>query len=281
MNCAWEALVRLLPGWIRQQVDPRGRESLRELRLRLGRPPELVGVRESGCGAGAVTHEDLQYVINTASRYSPWAAATAAKGYITAPGGHRIGLCGQAVTAGGEMTGIRDPDSLCIRVARDFPGISRGASGKGSLLIIGSPGSGKTTLLRDLIRSRSDYGGRSIAVVDEREELFPRWQGKSCFPPGARTDVLWGCPKAAGVETVLRSMGPGTIAVDEITGQADCNALYQAGWCGVDLLATAHAGSMEELMTRPVYKPLVVERLFERVLILDRNNTWHEERMCL
>ena len=48
MNCAWEALVRLLPGWIRQQVDPRGRESLRELRLRLGRPPELVGVRESG-----------------------------------------------------------------------------------------------------------------------------------------------------------------------------------------------------------------------------------------
>ena len=42
MKCAWQAYLRLLPGWMRKDVDEWGRERLQELRLRVDKPPELV-----------------------------------------------------------------------------------------------------------------------------------------------------------------------------------------------------------------------------------------------
>ena len=279
MICAWQAFVELLPPWMRGQTEVNGKQSLQELRLRQGELPQLICVDGLRQLDRIVVAEDLRYIVNAASQYSPWASATVARGYITAPGGHRLGLCGQVVINGGAMTGIRDVTSLCIRVARDFHGISRGADPLGSVLIIGSPGSGKTTFLRDMIRARSDLGRGSVAVVDEREEIFPYWNGEPCFPAGKGTDVLRGCGKEQGVECVLRTMGPAAIAVDEITARADCRGLLQAGWCGVDLLATAHAGSVEDLLSRPVYRPIVEAGLFERVVVLRRDKSWKLERM--
>lgn len=256
-----------------------GRDTLQELRLRLALPPELIRSNGAVKLKRAVNQEDLSYIVNTASRYSPWSAASAAQGYITAPGGHRIGLCGQAVVQGTAMTGLRQLTSLCIRVARDLPGIaSKLQCNNGSVLIIGSPGSGKTTLLRDLIRQRSENGNGSIAVVDERGELFP---SGTDFSPGSRTDILTGCVKGQGIEILLRTMGPATIAVDEITSEEDCMALVKAGWCGVALLATAHASCKEDLYERPVYKPLVKSRLFDTLVVLRQDKSWKAERMEL
>ncbi len=178
------------------------------------------------------------------------------------------------------MTGISQPTSLCIRVARDFEDISLTAAHvQDSILIIGPPGSGKTTLLRDLIRSKSE--NEHIAVVDEREELFPLYKGQACFFPGKRTNILSRCPKSHGVEAVLRSMNPHWIAVDEITAPTDCEALLHAGWCGVKLLATAHAGSILDLKSRPVYRPLVDAKLFSTVIILRKDKSWTMERISL
>ena len=155
------------------------------------------------------------------------------------------------------------------------------APNSGSLLILGRPGSGKTTLLRDIIRIRSNSGQGSVAVVDERGELFPYFQGKPCFSLGCRTDILSGCPKSQGIDLLLRTMGPATIALDEITAQEDCNGLLQALWCGVDLIATAHAGSVREFMKRTIYKPLVDSRIFSTVLVMQADKTWREERIPL
>lgn len=280
MRCAWQAYLNILPVWMRQEVDRLGKHDLQELRLRLNQKPELITGRGTLSLNREAAAEDMQYIINVASRYSPWTAVTSAQGYITAPGGHRIGLCGAAVIADGQMTGIREPSSMCVRVARDFPGISSAAAAlSGSVLIIGRPGSGKTTLLRDIIRQRSDNGTGSIAVIDEREEIFPRWNHQSCFPGGKRTDVLSGCNKAQGIEAVLRCMNPEMIAVDEITAKEDCEALLHAGWCGVNLLATAHAGSRADLLQRPVYRPIVESRLFSTLIILQKDKSWRAERM--
>lgn len=280
MRCAWQAYLNLLPMWMRCNVDRLGKESLQELRMRLSAPPELVTSKGSIWLEKAVTHDDLAFTINASSRYSPWAAATAARGFITAPGGHRLGLCGAATVQKGNMTGISCPTSLCVRVARDFPGIAQKvASIPGSILILGKPGSGKTTLLRDLIRQKSDHGMGSISVVDERGELFPYSQNQLCFPPGKRTDVLTGCSKSLGIDAVLRNMNPEIIAVDEITADEDCNALIQAGWCGVQLLASAHAENSADLQTRPVYKPIVNSGLFQTLLIMQADKTWRMERM--
>lgn len=280
MKCMWDAYISLLPIWMRKDVDRLGKDTLQELRLRIGALPELVLNGTSKWLRQAVTSDDLSFCINAACRYSPWTAASAADGFITAPGGHRIGICGEAIMRDGNMEGIARPTALCMRVARDFTGIAEEASQTdGSILIIGRPGSGKTTLLRDLIRQRSRRGPGSVAVVDERGEIFPFSQGNSCFDTGLRTDILSGCDKPHGIETVLRTISPASIAVDEITAQRDCDALLHACWCGVKLMATAHAGSLRDLRSRKVYEPLVESRVFDTVIVLQPDKSWRTERM--
>lgn len=280
MKCAWQAFINLLPVWMRQSVDKQGKDSLQELRLRLNAPPELVSQTGSLYLERCVSVDDLHFCVNVASKYSPWASNTTKYGFLTAPGGHRIGLCGKAITSNGIMTGANPLTSLCIRVARDFPGIAdKAQSCPGSILIIGRPGSGKTTLLRSLIRLKSNQIPGSITVVDEREEVFPYVCNEPCFPVGRHTDILSGCTKTQGIEMALRNMGPEVIAVDEITAHEDCTALLHAGWCGVKLIATAHAGNKRDLTNRPVYRPLIDSGIFDTLLIMNPNKTWHEERL--
>lgn len=274
MRCAWKELMSILPPWLRQQGDKLEKEPVQEIRLRLDGPPEFVIGGRSKFGGGTVGRDDLNFCINTASRYSPWNSASMSRGYITAPGGHRIGICGDAVIKDGMITGIREVTSLCIRVARYIPGIAHKAAGeRDSVLIIGPPGWGKTTLLRDLICQISDQG-KHVAVVDERSEIFPVG-----FPRGKFTDVLCGCGKGEGIDMVLRTMGPQYIAVDEITSAMDCQGLLHAGWCGVRLLATAHAASVRDLKCREVYRPLTESQLFSTVLVMDQDKSWRKERL--
>lgn len=273
MMCAWKELLAILPQSMRQQVDAHGKEALQELRLRLGMPPELVVSDRYFWLDRTVTAEELNYVVNAACRYSPWTAETAAKGYITAAGGHRIGLCGEAVCGREGVQGIGKVNSLCIRVARDFPGTAERANGfAGSVLILGAPGWGKTTLLRDLARQLARR--ETVAVVDERGELFPKG-----FTRGKRMDVLSNCPKTEGIDMVLRTMGPSCIAVDEITQKEDCGALIRAANCGVRLMATAHGVSARDLRSREIYRPLLEERIFDTLLILQEDKTYRAERM--
>ena len=275
MMCAWKELISILPAWMRQEVDLQGKETLQELRLRINAPPELITGTGSRWLERNVTAEDISYCANAASRYSPWAASTISQGYITAPGGHRIGICGEAVCKNGEVSGIREIQSLCIRVARDFPGIGRSAAQNGgSIIILGAPGWGKTTLLRDLIRQIGEW--ETVAVVDERGELFPPG-----FARGKRVDVLTGCPKPAGIDMVLRTMGPSCIAVDEVTAETDAQAMLRAAGCGVRLLATAHASSMEDFRSRPVYQQLESCGIFQTMILLRRDKSYRTERMKL
>ena len=272
MMCEWTKLLGVLPAWLTSEVDKYGKKDLQELRLRLGQAPELnLGSRSLWLDR-IVSRDDLNFVVNTASGYSPWAAPGMAEGYLTAPGGHRIGICGEAVVKNGKLETIRNLQSLCIRVARDFPGIS-GIAGSltGSILVLGPPGSGKTTLLRDMLRKISQ--NETVGVVDQRCELFPEGISR-----GRRMDVLTGCSKSQGIEILLRTMGPMCIGVDEITSEEDTQALIRAGWCGVRLIATAHAANTEDLHSRPVYQPLTRNGLFDHVLVLDRDKSWKEVR---
>lgn len=266
MMCRWKELLSILPPSVREEADKLGRESAREIRLRLGYPGQLNLGMKRYIMTRIVTREDIDYVITAASRYSPWAAATMEKGFITAPGGHRIGISGEAAVHAGQVQTIRVPTSLCIRVARDFPGIAPKL--RGSVLIIGPPGWGKSTLLRDLARTRGET--ENVVVIDDRGELFPDGISR-----GSGLDVLQFCHKEQGIAMALRTMGPQTIAVDEITEEADCRSLIRAANCGVSLLATVHGESAADLQ----WRDLVDKRIFDTVLRLNRDQTWSRERM--
>lgn len=233
-----------------------------QLRLRLGQKPRLDMPGSFRELEGAVTEEELRFVVNTASRYSPWSAQSIREGYITAPGGHRIGLCGE-----GAGENLREITSVCIRIARDHRAIAAGLPMEGNLLILGAPGSGKTTLLRDYIRHRARL--ETVSVVDERREIFPEG-----FDRSGSIDVLSGVGKGRGMDMVLRSMSPKVIALDEITCEDDCAALIRAAWCGVQLVATAHASDIGDLLERQVYRPLVQTGLFTRAAVLDTRQCW-------
>ena len=273
MICAWNALLGILPPWLRDEVDRQGRESLCELRMRVNSPPEMIQKNGVHWLNRKVERDDLSFCINIASRYSPWAASSISQGYITAPGGHRIGICGEAVCKDGIMSGIKNIRSICIRIARDFPGISEKINiNAKSILILGAPGWGKTTLLRDLIRRIGNT--ETVSVVDERGELFPE-----SVPCGKRVDVLTGCTKTVGLDIVLRTMGPNRIALDEITASEDTNALIHTVGCGVGILATAHAASLSDMMVRPLYRKIWEEKIFDSFVILHPDKSYHEERI--
>lgn len=270
MKCAWKELLAVLPFSLQGMVEPY-QSNLQEVRLRLSHPPELVANSKIIKLPGTVSQADLDGCIHSASRYSPWAATTLAHGYLAAPGGHRIGVCGEAIMKEGIFSGIRNVRSVCVRVVRDFCGLADSIFFRGqAMLILGAPGWGKTTLLRDIARQIARQS--NVAVVDERQELFPPG-----FEEGERMDILYGCPKKYGIEIVLKTMTPDCIVVDEITSAEDCSALIEAIGCGVRLIATAHAAGMADFRRRKVYSPLIAHGIFDTFILLNRDKSFRVE----
>jgi hypothetical protein len=125
------ALEALLPA--------RAEERWRELRLRLGRPVQVVtvgGERWLGHGGPAAEpsaappceREDLERTIQLVTRASVYAwEDELARGFCTIPGGHRIGLGGTAVARGGTV-GQKAFGSLVARVPPTGCWPSRGSS---------------------------------------------------------------------------------------------------------------------------------------------------------
>jgi len=274
----------VLPPALREAAERAGEwagSGAEEFRLRLGSPMSLVlDGRERVLDTPPVEERDLRAVLELASRSSAHTVLDRVRsGFVTIRGGHRIGLCGQAVMKDGRVHALDKLFSLAVRIARSVPGAAgetlSGIQEDGrvcSALILAPPGAGKTTLLRELVRRVSDGVGtrpRRVGLVDERGEVAACWQGYPQFDVGRCTDIMSGCPKAQGMSILLRGMAPQLLAVDEITAAADVEAMAWAAGCGVTLLATAHGGSMEDLKRRPLYQDLMELGLFRRLVLLE------------
>jgi stage III sporulation protein AA len=285
MEQAFASAVALLPSGLRGALNTlptAQRVFAEEIRLRLGRPVAvtLPGGERSVCPDRPVTTHDLEMVLEAATQGSTHTALERLRaGFVTLRGGHRLGLCGAVVCQGGEVSALRQLSSVCLRVARAVHGAADGLPARiwngwrpYNTLILSPPGLGKTTLLRDLIRQVSDGGTHGlpcrVSLADERGEVAACYQGRPQLAVGGRTDVLDGCPKAAGAVWLLRGMAPQVLAMDEITAPEDIQALQYASGCGAALLATAHADSPADLRRRPLYRTL--PGLFDRLILIRR-----------
>lgn len=273
----------LLPPRLRREVLAlSGEEQARaeEFRLRAGRPISiLLPQGERSLGGEAVQVRELEQLVEISSQASLHAVlGQVRRGYLTARGGHRIGLCGTAELREGEIHSLNPLSSASVRIARQvlgaadpvLPALCPGGRLE-STLILSPPGLGKTTLLRDLVRQVSDGTGcvpLRVSLADERGEVAALYQGLPQLEVGTRTDVLEGCPKAQGLMLLLRAMNPQVLALDEITDPRDVAALQTAAGCGVTLLATAHGAGREDLERRELYRPLLREGLIRRLVLI-------------
>ncbi len=249
-----------------------------EVRLRLGREPTaLYNGSERTLGSVPVREETIRKTVERATDASLHAHIhELRRGYINYRG-IRIGICGEAVVQGGEVTGFRTISSLNLRIPRELHGVCdevletlRGY-GVDSTLIISPPGGGKTTALRELIRCLSNDGHR-ISVLDERCELSASDSGDG-FELGRYSDVLLNVPKDSGTMMLLRSMNPEFIAMDEISSESDIKAVEQISGCGVKLLATAHATGVDGLGTRPLYAKMLSLGIFRYAVTIERSRS--------
>lgn len=254
-----------------------------------------------------VSRGDMEKTLQLISKCSLYAfEEELRRGYLTVPGGHRIGLCGQAVMERGRIKFLHHIGSLNFRIARQIKGVgvkvipflmdrvsadataweggeTRGqgeADGRIAIhhtLIISPPQGGKTTLLRDLARCLSSglpekgLTGFKIGLVDERSEIAGCYEGVPQMDVGARTDVLDCAPKAEGMMLLLRSMSPEIIITDEIGREEDVEAIEEVINAGITVITSAHAAHPGELSRRPSLHRMLGQGVFRRIVVLGRS----------
>ena len=290
----WEQAASVLPEQRRNSLFTLGRDrldGLEELRLRRGFPmTALFPEGEAETDGPTIGEDDLRQVVENATQASAHTALDRVRqGFVTLRGGHRVGLCGSVVKREGQIVTLRDISSLSVRVARSVTGqaseLLPRLTEQGvflSTLILAPPGAGKTTLLRDLVRGLSDGDAGPplrVGVADERGELAALWQGEPQLCIGRHTDVIDGCSKAEGLSILIRGMNPQVVAVDEITDPTDVQAITEAAGCGVALIATAHGAGWEDLTRRPVYRALLKNKTFRRLVVLRRQGGRRDVRV--
>ena len=225
-----------------------------EIRLRSGRRASVTSGSENIMLDVVLEQEDMDRIFAAICDDSLYAHAhTINCGYVTLTGGIRVGVVGRAAVEEGRVIGVYDVSGLCFRLPRVVRRVGapvcdllqRFAPSRG-VLVYSPPCHGKTTLLRSVICQMAS-GARPwrVAVIDTRDELcFSLDASEACV------DVLSGYPRPLGVEIAARSMNAQLMVCDEIGDEEEAEAIVAVQNCGVPLLATAHAASVDSLLQR-------------------------------
>ena len=241
-------LMSVLPEPLQVAVKELSPGEVLEVVMDLGRPPEarLTG-RVVRLSDTPVTRKDLEHVLG------------------------QVGSVGEDNRAGIERTlhrvsAIRNRQGkavgLTLRVGRAIFGtidMLKDLIGTGlNILLLGRPGVGKTTKLREVARVLADDLGKRVMVVDTSNEIggdgdipHPGIGGARRMQvsrPDRQHDVM--------IEAVENHM-PEAIIVDEIGTSAEAAAARTIAERGVQLVATAHGNTLENLVLNPTLSDLV------------------------
>ena len=267
-------LWKTLPPYLSDAVQSSNATSVEELRLYRNRRVWVRTPERSFPLDVILDGEDLRAILLSLCHGSLYAHVdTIREGYLSPGEGIRVGVAGNAAVEDGRIVGVGDLDGLVIRIphavrvdAKDLLRTLFESGQVGSLLIFSPPGVGKTTLLRSIAAgaAAAPYEKQTV-VVDTRRELQEGLDGASLT-----LQTLSGYPRRIGIEIAVRSLGAELIVCDEIGGDADANAILSAASCGVPLAASAHAGSLGELLCRPAMLTLHRAQVFSAYVLLSR-----------
>ncbi|MFP4672072.1 MAG: R3H domain-containing nucleic acid-binding protein [Desulfohalobiaceae bacterium] len=244
-----EPLLQIMPPHIQRAVHQAGEFSdLIEIVLDLGRLPEaryssgLIQLSDI-----ALSKQDLEYVLGRLGSFTQDNRAGIERTLhrISAIRNRKGDIIGLTCRVGRAVFGTVD-------IVRDV--IEQGAS----LLLLGRPGVGKTTLLRESARVLAEEFGKRVIIVDTSNEIA----GDGDVPhPGIGRARRMQVPSpdrqhAVMIEAVENHM-PEVIVIDEIGTQAEAQAARTIAERGVQLIATAHGNTLDNLVQNPTLSDLL------------------------
>ena len=184
-------------------------------------------------------------------------------GYIPFDDGYRIGVCGHAVTEGDVITNITEISSLNVRIPTSSAAIPeellKSLRYDRGILIYSKANAGKTTLLKFIASYlASPPLNKRVIVLDPKKELFSKeLHGKLPI------DFFIGYPKYKAMDIALKNMSPEVLICDEIGIEDDTAPFVECKNCGVSIICSAHASSIDELLARERIKLLAERNVFD------------------
>ena len=244
-----EALLDILPPHIRQPLSQQPDISyLLEVVLDLGRVPEArFPQREIVLRPEEVTDADIDYVASRISSFGDDNRAGIERTLhrISAIRNRKRRIVGLTCRVGRAVFGT-------IKVIADLV-----ESGK-SVLLLGRPGVGKTTMLREVARVLADDLEKRVIIVDTSNEIA----GDGDIPHPAigharRMQVTTPTLQHAVMIEAVENHMPEVIVIDEIGTELESQAARTIAERGVQLVATAHGNTLENLIMNPTLADLV------------------------
>ena len=244
-----EQLLQVLPPRVADALRQRDDlDSLLEVVLDLGRGPEArFPLGDATLGDQEVSREDLDYLVQ------------------------RIGDFGGDNRAGIERTlhrisSIRNRKGQVVgitcRVGRSVYGTIKVIedlvfSGK-NILLLGRPGVGKTTMLREVARVLADDARKRVIIVDTSNEIA----GDGDVPHPAigharRMQVATPTEQHGVMIEAVENHMPQVIIIDEMGTERETAAARTIAERGVQLVATAHGNTLDNLIMNPTLSDLI------------------------
>ena len=241
-------LLSVLPQDLQRSVPSDEVQSLIEIVLDLGRPPEFrLTKRVIRLLERPVERGDIEHVVDRLGEFS---------------GDNRAGIERTLHRISAIRSRKGDIIGLTLRVGRTIYGtidILRDLIETGkNVLLLGRPGVGKTTKLREMAHVLADDFQKRVIVIDTSNEIGGDGDIPHPAIGGARRMQVRrpDLQHAVMIEAVENHM-PEVIIVDEIGTESEAAAARTIAERGVQLIGTAHGTTLENLLMNPTLSDLV------------------------
>ncbi len=244
-----QQLLAILPEHVTRKLrEQEAIDDLLEVVLDLGRLPEArFSHGDVHLGDDLVSREDLQYVVSGIGKFGDDNRAGMERTL------HRISAIRNR---GGNVVGIT------CRVGRAVFGTIKiiedlAYSGQ-NILLLGRPGVGKTTMLREVARVLADEARKRVIIVDTSNEIA----GDGDIPHPAighsrRMQVPTPTEQHGVMIEAVENHMPQVIIIDEMGTTQEASAARTIAERGVQLVATAHGNTLDNLIMNPTLSDLV------------------------